>query len=65
MANMSYCAAENTLRAVEQLNGLIDDGEKDDDVVAKRHEYRALRDLLIETDELQERIEYLLDKHAQ
>jgi hypothetical protein len=42
--NMSYCAAENTKRAVDQLLELMHSGKKED-IEKGDSEYRAIRDL--------------------
>lgn len=49
--NMSYCAAENTKRAVEQLIELIRDGEKND-IEVNGYEWRAIHDLVQLSEEL-------------
>ena len=49
--NMSYCAAENTKRAVEQLIELIESGEKHD-VERGGYEWRAIHDLVQLSEEL-------------
>ena len=48
---MSYCAAENTKRAVVQLIELINDGAKDD-VERDGYEWRAIHDLVQLSEEL-------------
>lgn len=57
--NMSYCAAENTKLAVEQLIELIHGGHKDD---TERHgrEWRAIHDLVHLCDELSNALEDLV-----
>lgn len=57
--NMSYCAAENTKRAVAQLIELINDGAKDD-VERDGYEWRAIHDLVHLCDELQNSLEDLV-----
>lgn len=42
--NMSYCAAENTMRAVDQLIDLIESGEKNDEQ-RSGYEYHAMKSL--------------------
>jgi hypothetical protein len=42
--NMSYCAAENTLRAINQLIDLINDGQKNG-AEPGGYEYRAIHNL--------------------
>ena len=49
--NMSYCAAENTKRAVQQLIELIDNGDKHD-IEVDGYEWRAIHDLVQLTEEL-------------
>lgn len=44
--NMTYCAAENTLRAMEQLIELLSDGEKNTDIEERTREGRALEDIM-------------------
>lgn len=56
---MSYCAAENTKRAVAQLIDLINDGAKRD-VERDGYEWRAIHDLVILCDELQSSLEDLI-----
>lgn len=65
MPNMSYCAAENTLRAIRQLSDLIACGDKDDDVRHKHsYEYLAIKQLAEEASYLGELCDELIDKYA-
>lgn len=65
MPNMSYCAAENTLRAIRQLSDLIAGGDKDDDVRHKHsYEYLAIKQLAEEASYLGELCDELIDKYA-
>lgn len=57
--NMSYCAAENTKLAVQQLIELIDSGYKND-VDKHGREWRAIHDLVHLCDELQNSLEDLV-----
>lgn len=57
--NMSYCAAENTKRAVVQLIELINDGEKHD-VERDGYEWRAIHDLVQLSEELSNVLEDLV-----
>ena len=57
--NMSYCAAENTKRAVEQLIELIESGEKHD-VERDGYEWRAIHDLVQLSEELSNVLEDLV-----
>ena len=56
---MSYCAAENTKRAVVQLIELINDGAKDD-VERDGYEWRAIHDLVQLSEELSNALEDLV-----
>jgi hypothetical protein len=56
--NMSYCAAENTKRAVVQLIELIHGSHKDD-VERGGYEWRAIHDLVGLCDELSNALEDL------
>lgn len=56
---MSYCAAENTKRAVSQLIELINDGAKDD-VERDGYEWRAIHDLVQLSEELSNVLEDLV-----
>lgn len=63
--NMSYCAAENTLNAINQLIELIQEGDKDESVKTKdQYEYHALKNIVHEAKLLSEITEDLLDKYA-
>jgi len=63
--NMSYCAAENTLNAINQLVDLIQEGEKDEAVKTRdKYEYYALKNIVHEAKLLSEITEDLLDKYA-
>lgn len=44
--NMSYCAAENTLRALEQLHELLYEGIKDQDIIEHTREGKCLEDIM-------------------
>ena len=44
--NMSYCAAENTLRALEQLNELLYEGLKDEDIIEYTREGKCLENIM-------------------
>ena len=57
--NMSYCAAENTKRAVQQLIELIDSGEKND-VDRHGYEWRAIHDLVGLCEELSNSLQDLV-----
>lgn len=57
--NMSYCAAENTKRAVEQLIELIESGVKHD-VERDGYEWRAIHDLVQLSEELSNVLEDLV-----
>ena len=57
--NMSYCAAENTMLAVQQLIELIDGGYKND-VDKGGREWHAIHDLVHLCDELQNSLEDLV-----
>ena len=57
--NMSYCAAENTKRAVAQLIDLINDGAKHD-VERDGYEWRAIHDLVQLSEELSNVLEDLV-----
>ena len=57
--NMSYCAAENTKRAVAQLIDLIEAGEKHD-VERDGYEWRAIHDLVQLSEELSNVLEDLV-----
>lgn len=62
--NMSYCAAENTLAAIQQLCGLIESGEKTDVVTSGNgHEYRAIKELVEQASYLGELCENLIEEH--
>ena len=52
MPNMSYCAAENTLLALDQLASLIADGAKTKEECSDR-EWRAMKSLGGYVEELQ------------
>ena len=56
---MSYCAAENTKRAVAQLIDLINDGAKHD-VERGGYEWRAIHDLVQLSEELSNALEDLV-----
>lgn len=58
--NMSYCAAENTKRAVQQLIELIDSGEKND-VERHGYEWRAIHDLVGLCEELSNSLQDLVE----
>ena len=65
MPNMSYCAAENTLRAIRQLSDMIESGDKDDDVRDKHsYEYLAIKQLAEEASYLGQICDDLIDKYA-
>lgn len=65
MPNMSYCAAENTLRAIRQLLDLIEDGDKDEDVKSRNgYEYLAIKQLAEEASYLGQICDDLIDKYA-
>ena len=49
--NMSYCAAENTAQAIEQLIDLINEGQKSKDECSRR-EWSAMKNLLATAEEL-------------
>lgn len=62
--NMSYCAAENTLSAINQLVDLIQEGEKDEAVKTKdKYEYLALKNIVHDAKILSEITEDLLEKY--
>jgi hypothetical protein len=44
--NMSYCAAENTFRAMDQLMELLVEGNKDVDIRERTTEGKALEDIM-------------------
>lgn len=54
--NMSYCAAENTALAIDQLIGLINDGEKTHDECSHR-EWSAMKRLRALAEELESTLE--------
>ena len=62
--NMSYCAAENTLQAVNQLFELLNDGAKNDDIVERSREYKALVSLQTACEDLAMEIEYNLNRYG-
>ena len=62
--NMSYCAAENTLEAVNQLFELLNDGAKNDDIVERSREYEALVSLQAACEDLAMEIEYNLNRYG-
>jgi hypothetical protein len=65
MPNMSYCAAENTLRAIRQLSDIIESGDKDEDVESKNgYEYLAIKQLAEEASYLGELCDELIEKYA-
>jgi len=65
MPNMSYCAAENTLRAIRQLSDIIESGDKDEDVRDKHgYEYLAIKQLAEEASYLGQICDDLIDKYA-
>jgi hypothetical protein len=65
MPNMSYCAAENTLRAIRQLLDLIEDGDKDKDVESRSgYEYLAIKQLAEEASYLGQLCDDLINKYA-
>jgi hypothetical protein len=43
---MSYCAAENTFRAMDQLMELLVEGNKDVDIRERTTEGKALEDIM-------------------
>jgi len=61
---MSYCAAENTLAAVNQLFELLNDGTKNDDIVERSREYKALVSLQTACEDLSMEIEYNLNRYG-
>jgi hypothetical protein len=64
MPNMSYCAAENTLRAIRQLCDIIEDGGKDEDVRDKHgYEYLAIKQLAEEAAYLSDLCEELYERY--
>jgi hypothetical protein len=65
MANMSYCAAENTLLAIRQLCDIIEEGGKNDDVESKEgYEYLAIKQLEEEGAYLSEVCNELLERYG-
>lgn len=60
--NMSYCAAENTQRAMEQLIELLDDGVKDVDIREQTTEGYALENVMELSRELQRIIQDKIDE---
>lgn len=44
--NMSYCAAENTLSALNQLYELLSEGIKDEDIREHTREGKSLEDIM-------------------
>lgn len=62
--NMSYCAAENTLRAINQLIDLINDGHKNHEEPGS-YEYRAIHSLCNAASDLaelcEEQVEFYQD----
>ena len=67
MANMTYCAAENTLAAMEQLLDLIESGEKNDvfnDEPPHNYEARAIEDIAYLAKELSNACTELLDNYG-
>ncbi len=62
---MSYCAAENTLRAIRQLCDIIEDGGKNNDVKSKTgYEYLAIKQLEEEGAYLSEVCNELLERYG-
>ncbi|RLI48897.1 hypothetical protein DRO61_05835 [Candidatus Bathyarchaeota archaeon] len=62
---MSYCAAENTLRAIRQLCGIIEEGGKNDDVESKTgYEYLAIKQLEEEGAYLSEICNQLIERYG-
>ena len=67
MANMTYCAAENTLAAMEQLLDLIESGEKNDvfnDEPPHNYEARAIEDIVYLAKELSNACTELIDNYG-
>lgn len=67
MANMTYCAAENTLAAMEQLLDLIESGEKNDvfnDEPPHNYEARAIEDIAYLAKELSNACTELIDNYG-
>jgi hypothetical protein len=65
MPNMSYCAAENTLRAIRQLCDIIEEGGKNDDVKSKDgYEYLAIKQLEEEGAYLSEVCNELIERYG-
>jgi dihydropteroate synthase len=59
---MSYCAAENTERAMQQLLELIDEGAKDVDIREQTTEGYALESVMELSRELQRIIQDKIDE---
>jgi len=62
--NMTYCAAENTLRAMEQLVELLSDGEKNTDIEKRTREGRALEDIMYLSLDLSRLIQDKIDEQT-
>ena len=60
--NMSYCAAENTELAMEQLLRLLDDGAKDVDIREQTKEGYALESVMELSRELHRIIQDKIDE---
>ena len=64
---MTYCAAENTLAAMEQLLDLIESGEKNDvfnDEPPHNYEARAIEDIAYLAKELSNACTELIDNYG-
>mgnify|MGYP003341497738 FL=1 len=59
---MSYCAAENTERAMQQLLELLDEGAKDVDIREQTSEGYALESVMELSRELQRIIQDKIDE---
>ena len=67
MANMTYCAAENTRAAMEQLLDLIESGNKNDvfdEPSPHNYEARAIEDIAYLAKELSNACTDLIDNYG-